>query len=185
MLSDLESRGLVIQKRPDSDDIPGAEHVAKSMAKKIVARFTEKQRGSSPPFPPARYGLPDERTSITHKATIYSKDVEHEYYFNLGYYPDGKVGEIFVTKGGDSEERAGIMDALATVVSIGLQYGIPWEVFEAKLSRQRFEPSGFTDFQHESLRHVSSPLDYLARYVGARCTLAMVADALDSGDDDE
>lgn len=174
LLSDLESRELIKRQNPISEDITGIEELAERVAVQVVQRFTGRNDSAqSPQFRPARYAMPAERLALTHKMTIHARDGEHEYYVSLGYYDDGNIGEVFLRKGGESGEGAGPLDALATVISIGLQHGIPWEVFEAKLARHRFEPSGPTESEEEGLRSVSSPLDYLARYVGARVKISL------------
>jgi ribonucleoside-diphosphate reductase alpha chain len=61
---------------------------------------------------------------------------------------------------------SGIMDGLALTISLGLQYGVPLKVFVDKLLNTRFEPSGITP--NPNIRFVSSVLDYIARWLGAR-----------------
>ena len=56
---------------------------------------------------------------------------------------------------------AGVMDAFAIAVSIGLQYGVPLETFIEKFTNTRFEPSGMTN--DPELRMASSVMDYVFR----------------------
>ncbi len=44
-------------------------------------------------YKPRRERLPDTRQSITHKFNISG----HEGYLNVGLYPDGRPGELFIT----------------------------------------------------------------------------------------
>ena len=124
--------------------------------------------GDSPPWAPARYRLPDERIGTTGTLVIHAEDETAVYAVTVGYYDDGRLGELFVRQEREGGTTGALLDAVATVISIGLQYGVPWEVFAAKLAHQRFEPSGFTEDKSGDLRMVSSPLDYLARWVSKR-----------------
>ena len=40
---------------------------------------------------------------------------------------------------------SGLMDTIATMTSIALQYGVPLKALVDKFSHTRFEPSGFTN----------------------------------------
>jgi ribonucleoside-diphosphate reductase alpha chain len=53
------------------------------------------------------------------------------------------------------------MDAFAIAVSLGLQYGVPLEVYVAKFSNMIFEPNGITD--DPDIRLTQSLVDYIAR----------------------
>ena len=61
---------------------------------------------------------------------------------------------------------SGLMDGLATVVSLALQHGIPLRVLCAKLSHMRFEPSGWTG--NPKIGFAKSILDYIARWLELR-----------------
>ena len=58
---------------------------------------------------------------------------------------DGTPGDIFVDIAKDGTTMAGLMNSLMIAVSMGLQYGVPPEVYVSKLSHLRFEPSGLTN----------------------------------------
>ncbi len=53
------------------------------------------------------------------------------------------------------------MDAFAIAVSMGLQYGVPLEVYVSKFSNMIFEPNGITD--DPDIRITQSLVDYIAR----------------------
>src|SRR5205085_11916949 len=73
---------------------------------------------------PHRRRMPRERQSITHKFSIGG----HEGYITAGMYEDGTVGEIFLTDiGKEGSTLRGMMNAFATAISVGLQYGVPLE----------------------------------------------------------
>ncbi|MBI4138818.1 ribonucleotide-diphosphate reductase subunit beta [Candidatus Uhrbacteria bacterium] len=109
-----------------------------------------------------RRRLPDERQSITHKFEIGA----HTGYVTVGLYEDGKPGEVFITMSKEGSTLAGLLDALATSVSIGLQYGVPLKTLVGKFSHVRFEPSGFT--QNPNIRMAKSVVDYIFRWLGHR-----------------
>jgi len=51
-------------------------------------------------------------------------------------------------------------------VSLGLQYGVPLEVYVSKFSHMRFEPSGMTN--DPDIRVAKSIVDYIFRWMGKR-----------------
>ncbi len=112
---------------------------------------------------PVRRKMPRERESITHKFSI----AGHEGYITAGKYEDGKVGEIFLTDiGKEGSTLRGMMNAFATAISIGLQYGVPLEVFVKKFSYMRFDPEGIT--QNPEIPFAKSMPDYIMRWLASR-----------------
>jgi ribonucleoside-diphosphate reductase alpha chain len=109
-----------------------------------------------------REKMPVERASVTHKFSVGG----HEGYITVGMYDDGRPGEVFIKMAKEGSTLSGVMDGLALTVSLGLQYGVPLKVFVDKLLNTRFEPSGITP--NPNIRFVSSVLDYIARWLGAR-----------------
>jgi ribonucleoside-diphosphate reductase alpha chain len=61
---------------------------------------------------------------------------------------------------------SGLMDTIATVTSIALQYGVPPQVLVDKFSHTRFEPSGYTN--NPDIRYAKSLMDYLFRWLGQK-----------------
>ena len=59
-----------------------------------------------------------------------------------------------------------MMNAFATAISIGLQYGVPLEVFVRKFSYMRFDPEGITN--NPEIPFAKSMPDYLMRWLGSR-----------------
>lgn len=121
--------------------------------------------GCSPPWAPPRYKLPDERDGVNGSLRMGGGERLNLTAW-LSFYEDGRPAEIFVEKTGDQSFVAVLLDALAVAVSIGLQFGIPWEVFADKLRGWRFPPDGVTDDSNNELRLVASPLDYLFKWAG-------------------
>jgi ribonucleoside-diphosphate reductase alpha chain len=112
---------------------------------------------------PVRKKMPRERESITHKFSI----AGHEGYITAGKYEDGTVGEIFLTDiGKEGSTMRGLLNAFATAISIGLQYGVPLETFVRKFSYMRFEPEGITG--NPEIPFAKSMPDYIMRWLGSR-----------------
>ncbi len=112
---------------------------------------------------PARRRMPRERQSITHKFSI----AGHEGYITAGMYEDGTPGEIFLTDiGKEGSTIKGLMNAFATSVSIGLQYGVPLESLVRKFSYMRFEPEGITN--NPEIPFAKSLPDYIMRWLASR-----------------
>ena len=112
---------------------------------------------------PERRRMPRERQSITHKFSI----AGHEGYITAGKYEDGSVGEIFLTDiGKEGSTLRGMMNAFATSISIGLQYGVPLETFVKKFSYMRFDPEGITG--NPEIPFAKSMPDYIMRWLGSR-----------------
>ncbi|MDP9188728.1 MAG: vitamin B12-dependent ribonucleotide reductase, partial [Actinomycetota bacterium] len=113
--------------------------------------------------PPSRKKMPRERESITHKFSIGMQ----EGYITAGRYEDGSLGEIFLTDiGKEGSTIKGLMNAFATAISIGLQYGVPLEDFVNKFSYMRFEPEGIT--RNPEIPFAKSLPDYIMRWLASR-----------------
>lgn len=107
--------------------------------------------------------LPNERPAITHKFKIAGT----EGYITCGMYSeDNSLGEIFVNISKEGSTISGFADAIATVTSIALQYGVPLKDFVSKLSYLKFEPHGFSS--NPDIRIAHSIIDYIFRYIGLK-----------------
>ncbi len=111
---------------------------------------------------PVRRKLPDERRAITHKFSI----AGHEGYITVGMYPNGAPGEIFLTMSKEGSTISGLMDTIATMTSLALQYGVPLETLVNKFAHMRFEPSGVTP--NPQIRFAKSIPDYIFRWLGLK-----------------
>jgi ribonucleoside-diphosphate reductase alpha chain len=118
---------------------------------RIVERIVER---------PLRRRLADTRTSITHKFDI----AGHEGYITVGLFDDNTPGEVFVTMAKQGSTVGGLMDTIATLISLNLQYGVPLEAIVRKFEHMRFEPSGMT--MNPDIPFAKSPIDYLVRWMG-------------------
>ena len=58
------------------------------------------------------------------------------------------------------------MNSFMISVSLGLQYGVPLEVYVSKFAHMRFEPSGLTN--DADIRVAKSIVDYIFRWMGKK-----------------
>ncbi len=105
-----------------------------------------------------RNRLPDERTGLTHRVVIETTKV----YIRTGEYPDGSLGEIFITIDKEGSDLR-VYDIVAISMSIGLQHGIPLAEYIDKFKLQKMEPRGVTN--NPEIPVCSSLADYLARWL--------------------
>jgi len=111
---------------------------------------------------PTRRRLQNDCKSERHKFEI----AGHEGYIHVGFYEDGTPGEIFIKMAKEGSTISGLMDTIATLTSMALQYGVPLEVLVNKFAHVRFEPSGFT--KNPEIPMAKSLTDYIFRFLGAR-----------------
>jgi ribonucleoside-diphosphate reductase alpha chain len=130
-----------------SDNLEAA-HV--KVIERIVERIVER---------PLRRRLPDTRNAVTHKFNISG----HEGYITVGLYEDGQPGEVFITMAKEGSTIGGLMDCIATLVSVSLQYGVPVDSLVRKFEHVRFEPSGMT--QNPEIPFAKSLVDYIFRWL--------------------
>ena len=127
---------------------------------------SKSESGQLPAVPPTpltqRRRLPEDRTEIGRKFRV----GDYEGYIHVGLYDDGAPGDIFVDIAKDGTTMAGLMNSLMIAVSMGLQYGVPPEVYVSKLSHMRFEPSGLTN--DADIRSAKSIVDYIFRWFGKK-----------------
>jgi ribonucleoside-diphosphate reductase alpha chain len=109
---------------------------------------------------------------VTHKFQV----AGHEGYITVGLYPDGQPGEIFLKMAKEGSTVSGLMDTLATMTSIALQYGVPLRDLVSKFAHVRFEPSGFTG--NPEVPIAKSSVDYIFRWMGSRFLSKEDRDAL-------
>ncbi len=111
---------------------------------------------------PVRRRMPETRVAINHKFEI----AGHKGYLTVGMFEDGQPGELFIQMNKEGSTIGGLMDTVATLTSIALQYGVPLESLVRKFAFQRFEPSGFT--KNPDIRNATSITDYLFRWLGCQ-----------------
>jgi ribonucleoside-diphosphate reductase alpha chain len=154
---------LATQKKATDSDSPGARADASGVIVSpgaradasgvIVERIVEHVIVQEP----VRQKLPRTRTSKTFSFRV----ADCHGYVTVGEYGDGRPGELFLKVAKQGSTLAGIMDAMAISVSMGLQYGVPIEAFVEKFTNMRFEPAGMTD--DPDIRFATSLVDYIFR----------------------
>jgi ribonucleoside-diphosphate reductase alpha chain len=127
----------------------------------------------SPSSEAKRHRLPDTRSGVNHKFTIFglgetegnepALPKTYKYYVTVNCYEDGQVGEIFVRADKEGSSRGSLLDAWCTMVSIALQSGITLRTITEKFKNWSFEPSGQTN--NPAVRFCKSPLDYLCKWL--------------------
>ncbi len=147
--------------------------------------MTARRTTSPPPAPaapaaieapaPYRRRLPDLRQSLTHKFAV----GEQEGYLTVGLHEDGSPGEIFVKISKEGSTVSGLMDAVATLTSVALQYGVPLDSIANKLKNSRFEPAGRT--MSKDIPHATSVLDYIFRWLQLQFGDAAAARGVNGG----
>ena len=147
------SQPLSTGKKADGDVVDTAE--VEALKQQLAAAVAESKK-------PHRRRLPAERAAVTHKFHI----AGHEGYITVGLYPDGQPGEIFLKMAKEGSTVCGLMDTLATMISVALQYGVPLRDLVNKFSHVRFEPAGFTG--NAEIPIAKSIVDYIFRWLGAR-----------------
>lgn len=108
---------------------------------------------------PTRRRLPETRTAVTHKFEI----AGHEGYLTVGLFENNQPGELFITMAKEGSTIGGLMDCIATLTSLALQFGVPLDALVRKFAHQRFEPWGFT--KNPDIRNASSIIDYVFRWM--------------------
>jgi len=110
-----------------------------------------------------RRKLPGDRPAFTHKFNVGG----HKGYLNVGFYPDTmKPGETFITIAKEGSTISGLLDTIATLISVALQSGVPLKVLVKKFKDMRFDPSGFTE--NPDIPTAKSIVDYIFRYLGMK-----------------
>src|SRR5213078_1967932 len=134
---------------------------------KVAQPLSGKSDGAQvPAIPPTpltqRRRLPEDRTEIGRKFRV----GDYEGYIHVGLYEDGTPGDIFVDIAKEGTTLAGLMNSFMISVSLGLQYGVPLEVYVSKFAHMRFEPSGQTN--DVDIRIAKSIVDYVFRWMGKK-----------------
>jgi ribonucleoside-diphosphate reductase alpha chain len=139
--------------------------VAQPLASKTEAGATTLESVAPAPAvvaAPRRRRLPDDRTEVGRKFRV----GDYEGYIHVGLFDDGTPGDIFVDIAKEGTTLAGLMNSFMIAVSLGLQYGVPLEVYVSKFAHMRFEPSGTTN--DPDIRAAKSIVDYIFRWMGKK-----------------
>jgi ribonucleoside-diphosphate reductase alpha chain len=124
---------------------------------------SDKDAHATPPVPlRERKRLPDDREEVGRKFRV----GDYEGYIHVGLYEDGTPGDIFVDIAKEGTTLAGLMNSFMISVSLGLQYGVPLDVYVSKFAHMRFEPHGPTN--DPDIRVAKSIVDYVFRWMGKK-----------------
>src|SRR2546421_304102 len=133
------------------------------VAQPLSGKSDKLELPATPPVPlTQRRRLPEDRVEVGRKFRV----GDYEGYIHVGLYEDGTPGDIFVDIAKDGTTMSGLMNSLCIAVSMGLQYGVPPEVYVSKLTHMRFEPSGLTN--DADIRVAKSIVDYIFRWFGKK-----------------
>jgi ribonucleoside-diphosphate reductase alpha chain len=111
-----------------------------------------------------REKLPDRRRRDCVHATIEGQT----FYLEFGEYPDGRLGEVWLTAAKKGTFTRGILDALARVVSVALQCGLPVKELCKALRGLNFPPRGEVHSDSRAVVSCTSLADWIGREVALR-----------------
>lgn len=100
-----------------------------------------------------RNRLPNSRRGYTQKGQFGN----HEYYVTVNFYEGDEYqactpGEVFVRIAKEGSTLAGLFDGICVAISVGWQYGVPWEVLRTKYLGMYFGGE-FADPKFPSILH--------------------------------
>jgi len=157
------SAPLNVKKTKDMGDVQDVEAALAGKAEQRIVELEKELADLRARIDqPVRHRMPTTRVSLTHKFEI----AGHEGYVTAGLYESGEPGELFIQMAKEGSTMGGLMDTVATLTSIALQYGVPLESMVKKFAYQRFEPSGFT--KNPDIRNATSITDYVFRWLGCQ-----------------
>ncbi len=82
---------------------------------------------------PLREPLPNKRMTEREKVEVeLGMDGTMRVYIEVGFYEDGRPGEVFLKAGKQGTTIRDMFDALATVLSVSMQHGVPLKAFPIK-----------------------------------------------------
>lgn len=105
-----------------------------------------------------RESLPNDRQSLTHKFSVNG----YAGYLTVGFYDDGRPGELFLRMAKPGSMVSGLLDSFATSISFLLQYGVPLSELIRKFEGVKFSPAGLTSNPNIVFAH--SILDYVFKW---------------------
>ena len=165
-LSGAISKTIAFPNSATVSDIKDAYRRAWEMGLKCVAIYRDGSKMSQPvnvnkkpEVKPKRERMPETRDAITHHFEIMGEDG----YITLGRFPDGRIGEIFVSMQKQGSTVQGLLHSWSIAISMALQYGAPLDDIIRKYRGMKFDPSGFTINKDIEMCH--SVVDYVSQYI--------------------
>lgn len=128
---------------------------------------------------PVREKLPGERATINRRFRIVFTDDDPEVpgkklkyelklYVIAGMYDDGRLGELFFRGEKLGTFMSGILDSMATTISIALQHGVPLQQLTSKYRGAKFGPAQQFGLDDADFRSCTSPMDLIAQWLDLR-----------------
>lgn len=112
--------------------------------------------------PLKREELPGDRQSFTHKFHVGG----YAGYLIVGFYPGGRLGEMFIRMAKPGSMVSGLLDAFAKSVSFLIQYGVPLEELVGSFEGIKFSPNGVTS--NPDITFATSIIDYVMKWLKRR-----------------
>jgi ribonucleoside-diphosphate reductase alpha chain len=103
---------------------------------------------------------PKRRIGETHQFTIMGA---HKGYLTINRYEDGDPCEVFLTMNKEGSFVSGMAGVFAKLLSLAIQYGMPFEEISQSFKHTRFEPAGFVD--NAQIPSAESVVDYVIKYL--------------------
>lgn len=139
-----------IEKRiKDNEEILNLKSLVKELEDKLLKCETK----------PTRKRLPETRKGKNHH--FYIGNISG--YLTLGEYDDGSLGEIYIRISKQGSTLSGLLDIIAIITSMALQYGVPLFDLVRKLKDIKFDPSGLT--KHQDIKFAKSIIDYIFKFL--------------------
>jgi ribonucleoside-diphosphate reductase alpha chain len=109
-----------------------------------------------------REELPNDRSSHIHKFSVGG----YVGYLIIGFYEDGRPGEMFLRMAKPGSMVSGLLDSFAKSCSFLLQYGVPVEELVRSFEGVKFSPAGVTT--NPSILFATSIIDYVFKWMKQR-----------------
>jgi hypothetical protein len=107
--------------------------------------------------------LPNKRKLVRVKSKIGGLRV----YVDMGFYPDGALGELSVVVAKAGSVLRGMLDAWSLVATLALQHGCPVSDLVEVMRKHEFEPNGLVEA--DEVAYCTSVVDWVAQVVSANC----------------
>jgi ribonucleoside-diphosphate reductase alpha chain len=106
--------------------------------------------------------MSDTRPALTYKVRVGNVQI----YYNIGFYPNGDIGEVSIKCSKHGSALRGCLDSLGIVISMALQHGVSLSDIADNMIGLHYEPNGFTSCK--MVRQVTSIPDHLFRWLKIR-----------------
>lgn len=101
---------------------------------------------------------PNRRGGYVQKATVGDQNL----YIKTGEYSSGELSDVFIDMQKEGSTFRSLMHSFSMAISLGLQYGVPLQVFVDAFTGTTFDPAGIIR-GHKEIESASSILDYIFR----------------------